>query len=61
MIPFLEIKRYRNFDRDILPKIDTLTAEQNRARSDVIRDILYARFGYIPLPRSQDQISEDRI
>ena len=25
----------------------------------MIRDILYARFGYIPLPRSQDQINED--
>jgi len=25
----------------------------------MIRDILYARFGYIPLPRSQDKLNED--
>lgn len=30
-------------------------------RSDVIRDILYTRFGYIPLPRSLDQTNEDYI
>ena len=50
---------YRDFDKNILPKIDALAAEHNRTRSDVIRDILYARFGYIPLPRSQDKIIED--
>ena len=59
MFPFLEIKHYRDFDKNILPKIDALAAEQNRTRSDVIRDILYARFGYIPLSRSQDKINED--
>jgi len=59
MFPFLEIKHYRDFDKNILPKIDALAAAQNRTRSDVIRDILYARFGYIPLPRSQDKINED--
>ena len=59
MFPFLEIKHYRDFDKNILPKIDALAAEQNRTRSDVIRDILYARFGYIPKPRSQEQINED--
>jgi len=61
MFPFLQIKHYRDFNKNILPKIDTLAAEQNRTRSDVIRDILYARFGYIPLPRSQDKINEDRV
>jgi len=59
MFPFLEIKHYRDFDKNILPKIDALVAEQNRTRSDVIRDILYRRFGYIPLPRSPEQVSED--
>ena len=61
MFPFLEIKHYRDFDKNILPKIDALAAEQNRTRSDVIRDILYARFGYISLPRSQDKTNEDHI
>ena len=61
MFPFLQIERYRDFNKNILPKIDTLAAEQNRTRSDVIRDILYARFGYISRPRSQDQVNEDRI
>lgn len=50
---------YRDFDKNILPKIDALAAEQNRTRSDVIRDILYARFGYEPEPRSPEQVSED--
>jgi hypothetical protein len=59
MFPYLEIKHYRDFDKNILPKIDALAAAQNRTRSDVIRDILYARFGYISLPRSQDKINED--
>jgi len=59
MFPYLEIKHYRDFDKNILPKIDALAVEQNRTRSDVIRDILYARFGYISLPRSQDKINED--
>jgi len=59
MFPFLEIKHYRDFDKNILPKIDALAAEQGKNRSDVIRYILYARFGYISLPRSQDQINED--
>ena len=59
MFPFLQIKRCRDFNKNILPKIDALAAEQNRTRSDVIRGILYARFGYISLPRSPDQVSED--
>ena len=61
MFPFLEIKHYRDFDKNILPKIDALAAAQGKTRSDVIRDILYARFGYIPLPRSQDKINEDHV
>jgi predicted transcriptional regulator len=61
MFPFLEIKHYRDLDKNILPKIDALAAAQNRTRSDVIRDILYTRFGYIPLSRSQDKINEDLI
>jgi len=61
MFPFLEIKHYRDFDKNILPKIDALAAEQNRTRSDVIRDILYARFDYTPRSRSQDKINEDLI
>jgi predicted GTPase len=59
MFPFLQIKRYRDFNKNILPKIDALAAEQNRTRSDVIRDILYGRFGYIPLSRSPEQVNED--
>jgi len=61
MIPFLEIKRYKDFEKNILPKIDVIVAEQNRTRSDVIRDILYSRFSYEPVPRSQDLINEDHI
>jgi hypothetical protein len=61
MFPFLEIKHYRDFDKNILPKIDAIAAGQDKTRSDVIRDILYARFGYISLPRSQDQVNEYRI
>jgi len=53
-MPSLEIKRYKDFKKDILPKIDALVAEQNRTRSDIIRDILYAKFGYEPDPWSQD-------
>jgi len=61
MFQFLQIKRCRDFNKNILPKIDTLAAEQNRTRSDVIRDILYARFDYTPLPRSPEQVNEDHI
>jgi len=61
MSSYLEFKRYKGFEKDILPKIDVLAAEQNRTRSDIIRDILYAKFGYEPKTRSQDQISEDHI
>jgi hypothetical protein len=59
MFPFLEIKHYRDFDKNILPKIDAIAKEQGKTRSDVIRDILYARFGYEPEPRSPEQVSED--
>lgn len=61
MIPYLEFKRYKGFEKDILPKIDAIVAEQNRIRSDVIRDILYTKFSYKPKPRSYDQINEDLI
>ena len=61
MFPFLQIKHYRDFDKNILPKIDALAAAQNRTRSDVIRDILYARFSYEPEPRSPEKVNEDRI
>ncbi len=61
MFPFLEIKRYKDFDKNILPKIDAIAEKQGKTRSDIIRDILYRRFDYIPLPRSQDRINEDRI
>lgn len=61
MFPFLEIKHYRDFDKNILPKIDALAVEQGKTRSDIIRDILYARFDYEPEPLSQDNINEDRI
>src|SRR5665647_35982 len=61
MFPFLEIKHCRDFNKNILPKIDAIAVAQNRTRPDVIRDILYARFGYEPEPRSQDKIVEDRI
>jgi len=59
MFPFLQIKRCRDFDKNILPKIDALAEEQGKTRSDIIRDILYRRFGYISLPRSPEQVSED--
>jgi len=58
---FLVIKRYKDFNTNILQKIDALAAAQNRTRSDVIRNILYARCGYIPVPRSQDKINEDHL
>ena len=45
MFPYLEIKLYRDFEKNILPKIDALAEEQGKTRSDVIRDILYRRFG----------------
>ena len=61
MFPFLQIKRYKDFDKNILPKIDAIAAAQNRTRSDVIRDILYRRFGYEPESQSQDKINEDHI
>jgi len=61
MTLFVQISRNKDFNTNILPKIDALAAAQNRTRSDVIRDILYARFGYEPEPRSQDKINEDRI
>ncbi|MFZ2497543.1 hypothetical protein [Methanosarcina sp.] len=60
-MPSLEIKRYKDFKKDILPKIDALVAEQNRTRSDIIKDILYAKFGYEPDPWSQDQFNENHI
>ena len=61
MTLFVQISRNKDFNTTILPKIDALAEEQGKNRSDVIRDILYARFGYIPLPRSQDKIIEDLI
>jgi len=59
MFPFLQIKRYKDFDKNILPKIDAIAEKQGKTRSDLVRDILYARFGYKPKLRSQDQINED--
>lgn len=61
MTHFLQIKLYKCFNRDILPKIDELAVEQGKTRSDVIRDILYAKFSYTAVPRSQDQTNEDCI
>ena len=61
MFPFLQIKRYKDFDKNILLKIDAIAEKQGKTRSDLVRDILYARFGYIPLPRSPEQVNEDRI
>src|SRR5674536_177012 len=61
MTLFVQISRNKNFNTNILPKIDALAEEQGKNRSDVIRDILYARFGYEPEPRSQDNINEDLI
>ena len=61
MILFVQISRNKDFNTNILPKIDALAEEQGKNRSDVIRDILYARFGYEPEPRSQDNINEDLI
>ena len=61
MAPFLRIKRDKDFNKDILPRIDALAAEKGRTRSDIIRDILYTRFGYEPMARSQKQIDKDHI
>src|SRR5665647_878913 len=61
MTLFMQISRNKDFNTNILPKIDALAAEQGKTRSDIIRDILYRRFGYIPLPRSPDKINEDRV
>jgi hypothetical protein len=61
MTLFVQISRNKDFNTNILPKIDALAAEQNRTRSDVIRDILYARFGYEPESQSPEQVNEDRI
>jgi hypothetical protein len=59
MTLFVQISRNKDLNTNILPKIDALAAAQNRTRSDVIRNILYARFGYEPEPRSQDKINGD--
>src|SRR5665647_2548182 len=61
MTLFVQISRNKDFNTSILPKIDAIAEEQGKTRSDVIRDILYSRFDYTPLPRSQDKINEDRI
>src|SRR5665647_726711 len=61
MTLFVQISRNKDFNANILPKIDALAEEQGKNRSDVIRDILYARFGYEPEPQSQDNINEDLI
>ena len=55
----MQISRNKDFNTNILPKIDALAEEQGKTRSDVIRYILYARFGYIPLPRSPEQVNEE--
>ena len=61
MTLFVQISRNKDFNTNILPKIDALAEEQGKTRSDVIRDILYSRFGYEPKPRSQDKINEDHV
>jgi hypothetical protein len=61
MTGFLQIKRDKDFYNNILPKIDALAAEQNRTRSDIIRDILYSRSGYEPKPRSHEKVNEDHV
>jgi hypothetical protein len=55
----VQISRNKDLNTNVLPKIDALAEEQGKTRSDVIRDILYARFGYEPEPRSPEQVSED--
>jgi hypothetical protein len=46
MTVFLKIKCGKEFNDNILPKIDELAAEQNI--TDIIRDILYASASYKP-------------
>jgi hypothetical protein len=43
MFPFLQIKRYKDFEKNILPKIDAIAEEKGKTVSDLVRDILYAR------------------
>jgi hypothetical protein len=54
----LEIKRNKDFDENIIPKIDALAAEQNKTRIDVIRDILYASSNYKPKKLSPENANE---
>jgi hypothetical protein len=61
MTGILQIKRDKDFNKNILPKIDALAAEQNKTRTDVIRDILYARSRYEPKPCSPEKVNEDHI
>jgi hypothetical protein len=57
----LEIKRDKDFDRNLLPKINALAAKQNKTRSDISRDILCSRSDYEPEPRSPAMVNKDRI
>ncbi|MGB9927241.1 MAG: hypothetical protein ACPK85_02400 [Methanosarcina sp.] len=43
LTPFLRIKRSKYFNKDILPRVEAPATEQERNRSDIIRDILYAK------------------
>ena len=61
MTGLLEIKRDKDFIKNILPKIDALAAEQNKTRTDVIRDILYASSNYKPRPRSPEKVNKVHI
>jgi hypothetical protein len=54
MTVFLEIKHDKDFNDNILPKIDALAAEQNKTRNDVISDILYPSSDYKPRRRSPE-------
>lgn len=61
MSPFLQINRFKDFNKDILPQIETFAIEQSKSRSDVIRNILYTKFDYEPKARLQDLINKDYI
>lgn len=50
----------RTFKGSILPHIDLEARKQGKRRADVMREILYSKFGYQPQERSEEQLTYDR-
>ena len=61
MTGLIEIKCDKDFNTNILPKIDALAAEQNKTRNDVIRDILYSSSNYKPKQPSPEKVNKVHI